>query len=337
MKNIFYAMVLCCCFAGNAQSDINNLFAAGLDDAERFTNSYLAPLSEGAIYSFSGSWFNTADAKPLGGFEISIIGNMTSYKNKEDKKSFVLNTAEYENLQFVDGSTSKTVSSALGDIEGVRVFVEAEIAPGITSREEFDLPTGLASENINFIPSGFIQASVGLIKGTELKARFLPKINTDDVSIGLFGLGIQHEFTKHLPADKVLPVAISGVIGYTSLNGTYDFTNTNIIAGQDQRIDAKINTWIFQALVSTKLPVINFYGSLGYVSGKSETAILGTYDVQSGPFQQTYVDPFTVNADASGVTANVGTKIKLGFFRLHADYAIAEFNNLSVGVSFGFR
>ena len=176
-----------------------------------------------------------------------------------------------------------------------------------------------------------------MIKGTELKARFLPKIKTDEVSIGLYGIGIQHEFTKHLPADKILPVAISGVIGYTHINGTYDFTDTNIIAGSDQSIDAKINTWVFQAVVSTKLPIINFYGSLGYMTGKSETAILGTYTVQSGPFQNTYVDPFTLTKDASGVTANIGTKLKLGFFRLHADYTIAEFNNLSLGLSFGFR
>jgi len=337
MKNLFFTLMVCGVFAAQAQSNINDLLAAGLNDAERFTNDYLAPVSEGAIYSIAGSWFNTADAKPLGGFEISFIGNMTSFRNKQDKKSFVLNTADYENLQFVDGSTSKTVSSALGDIEGVRVFVEAELAPGITAREEFELPTGLASENINFIPSGYLQGSVGLVKGTEIKARFLPKINADDVAVGLYGIGIQHEFTKHLPADKILPVAISGVIGYTHINGTYNFTDTNIIAGTDQRIDAKINTWVFQAVVSTRLPIINFYGSLGYLTGRSETAILGTYQVQSGPFQQTYVDPFTVNKDASGVTANIGTKLKLGFFRLHADYTIAEFNNLSVGLNFGFR
>jgi hypothetical protein len=330
-------MMGCCVFAVQAQSNVNDLFAAGVEDAETFMNDYLSPVSEGAIYSISGSWFNTGDAKPLGGFEVSVIGNLTGFKNKEDKKSFVLNTADYQNLQFVDGSPSKTVASALGDIEGIRVFVEAEIAPGVTSREEFDLPSGLASENINFIPSGYIQASVGLIKGTEIKARFLPKINTDEVSIGLYGIGIQHEFTKHLPADKILPVAISGVIGYTHLDGTYDFTDTNIIAGSDQKIDTRINTWVFQAVVSTRLPVINFYGSLGYMSGKSETAVLGTYTVQSGPFQNTYEDPFTLNKDASGVTANVGTKLKLGFFRLHADYTIAEFNNLSLGLSFGFR
>jgi hypothetical protein len=215
--------------------------------------------------------------------------------------------------------------------------VEAEIAPGVTERQEFELPSGLASENINFIPSGFVQASVGLIKGTELKARFLPKINTDDVSIGFYGLGLQHEFTKHLPADKILPVAISGVIGYTHLDGTYDFTETNIVDGADQRIDVAINTWVFQAVVSTRLPVINFYGGLGYLSGKSETDVLGTYTVTSGPFQESYEDPFSLTKKASGVTANLGAKLKLGFFRLHADYSIAEFNNLSVGVNFGFR
>lgn len=335
-KFLFFISCLSISFL-SAQSNVNDLFAAGLADAERFTNDYLAPVSEGAFYSIGGSWYNTADAKPLGGFEISIIGNMASFKNKEDKKSFILDTSEYENLQFEDGSISNPVASALGDIVGIRVLVEAEVAPGVTSSETFELPTGLASEDINFIPSAFLQASVGIFNGTEIKGRFLPKINTDDVSIGLYGLGIQHDFTKLLPADRILPVAISGLIGYTHLNGTYDFTDTNIVAGENQHIDTKINTWNFQAVVSTKLPVINFYGGLGYLTGSSTTDVLGTYIVQSGPFQETYTDPFSIDNKASGVTANVGAKLKLGFFRLHADYTLGEFNNLSVGINFGFR
>ena len=334
MKAILFFLALACTFISSAQSNINEILAAGLEDAEKFTNDYLSPVSEGAIYSISGSWYNTADAKPLGGFEISIIGNMTSYKNKDDKQSFVLNTADYQNLQFVDGSSSKSVSTALGDLEGIMVFVEDD--NGLL-REEFELPSGLAAENINFIPSAYLQASVGIIKGTELKARFLPKINTDDVSIGLYGFGIQHDFTKHLPADKILPVAISAVIGYTHLDGTYDFTNTSIIDGENQRIETAMDSWVFQAVVSTRLPVINFYGGLGYLTGNSETDILGTYIVTGGPFQQIYNDPFSVDQKASGVLANVGAKLKLGFFRIHADYTLGEFNNLSVGLNFGFR
>ncbi len=334
MKRILFALFFTCLGTVSAQSGIDDLLLAGIEDAQRFTGDYLAPASEGIIYGVSGSWYNTADAKPLGGFEISLIGNLTYYKNKEDKKQFVLNTGDYENLQFVDGSTSKPVSSALGDIEGVLVFVEDETG---LLREEFELPSGLASEGLNFLPSGYIQASVGLIKATEVKVRFLPPINTNEARVSFYGFGLQHEFTKHLPADKVLPIAISGVIGYTHFDGKYDLTDSSFIAGSDQRFEMDINSWVFQAVVSTRLPVINFYGGLGYLSGKSDTDVLGTYTVQSGPFQETYVDPFSLSTKASGVVANIGAKLKLGFFRLHADYSLGEFNNLSFGINFGFR
>jgi len=90
-------------------------------------------------------------------------------------------------------------------------------------------------------------------------------------------------------------------------------------------------------VASTRLPVINFYGGLGYITGKSDTDVLGTYQVQSGPFQTTYEDPFKISNKVSGVVANVGTKLKLGFFRLNADYNIGEFNTFTFGVNFGFR
>ncbi|MDX1364978.1 DUF6588 family protein [Arenibacter latericius] len=335
MKYIIASACLFLGFAGFSQSNVNEIFAAGIEDAEKFTDNYLGPVSEGALYSLANGWYNTADAKPLGGFEISIVGNMTSFK--DDKKTFLLNTADYENLQFQDGSTSKLVSTALGDLEGIGVFVEGEFL-GISSREEFDLPTGLASEGINFIPSGFLQVGVGLVKGLEVKARFLPKIDNDEVNIGLYGVGLQQEITKLFSTENALPVAISAVIGYTHLDGTYDFTNTNVVDGKDQRIDVGMDVWNFQAVAATKLKIINFYGGLGYVSGKSITDVLGEYNVRSGPFQsETYIDPFSFTRKVSGMAATVGTKLKLGFFRLNADYTFAEYNNLTVGVNFGFR
>ncbi len=321
---------------GKAQ-DLNDIFVSGVADAEQFANAYLAPVSEASIYSISNGWYNTADAKPLGGFEISIIGNMTGFKNKEDKKAFLLDPADYENLDFVNNpGQPRQVATALGDIEGVNVFVEDQ--SGIFYRD-FELPSGLASENLNFIPSGYLQGSVGLIKGLEVKARFLPKIKfDDDAKIGLFGAGLQYDFTKMLPADKLLPVAISAVIGYTNLNGEYDFTESSTISGSDQRIDANFKTWNFSAVVSTRnIPVINFYGGVGYITGKSDIDLLGTYEANGPFFSETVVDPFSVSKKASGVSANLGTKLKLGFFRLNAEYNISEFSTFTFGVNFGFR
>ncbi|RDY60824.1 DUF6588 family protein [Flagellimonas nanhaiensis] len=336
MKRIILLLALVSFSSGMAQSNINDLLAAGLNDAERFTTAWLVPVTEAGVYSISNGWYNSADAKPLGGFEISIVGNLTGFKNKDDKKSFTLNTADYENLQFLDGSTSKEVATALGDIEGIDVAIVATIE-GQQVNTQFELPSGLASEDLNFVPSGYIQASVGLIKGTEVKARFLPKIDTDDVKIGLYGFGIQHDFTKHLPADKLLPVAISAVIGYTKLSGEYDFSDTGVIAGENQRLDAQFSSWNFSAVVSTRLPVINFYGGLNYITGKSETDILGRYEVQTIGAPIVYTDPFNISNNVSGVSGNIGTKLKLGFFRLNADYNLAQFNTFTFGINFGFR
>ncbi|WP_282049398.1 DUF6588 family protein [Maribacter aquivivus] len=338
MKNLLTSIFVGTCLTASAQADFNNVLSAGVEDAETFTTDYMAPLSESVVYSMSTGWYNTADAKPLGGFEISIIGNITGFKNKEDKKTFILDPNDYQNLDFVDNpGVARQVSTALGDISGTEVFVEGEVL-GVTVRETFELPSGLSGEDIDFVPSGYVQASVGLIKGTEVKARFLPKMEYEDASIGLFGLGIQHDFTKLLPADKILPVAISAVIGYTNISGDYDLANADLIDGENQRIEAEISSWAFGAVVSTKLPIINFYGGVNYITGKSVTDVLGTYRVTSGPFaSETYEDPFSITKKVNGVTGTLGTKLKLGFFRLNAEYNLGEFNTATVGINFGFR
>lgn len=336
MKKLLTLIFMGGCLTTFAQVDFNNVLAAGLEDAERYTTDYLSPLSESVVYNMGTGWYNSADAKPLGGFEISIIGNISGFKNKQDKTAFILDPNDYENLDFVENpGVAREVSTALGSISGVEVFVEDQVT-GL--RETFELPSGLSGEGVDFIPSGYIQASVGLIKGIEIKARFLPKMNFEDASIGLIGFGLQNDITKLLPADKVLPVAISAVIGYTNISGDYDLSNADLIEGENQRIEGSINSWVFSGVVSTKLPIINFYGGVGYVTGKSVTDILGTYRVTRGPFSsETYEDPFSVTKKVNGVTGTVGTKLKLGFFRLNAAYNLGAFNTATVGVNFGFR
>ncbi len=316
-----------------AQSGLNNIFAAGLEDARRFSASYFDPLNESIVFTTSSGWYNSAKAKPLGGFEISVIGTVSGLNGKTEKTQFSLNTGDYQNLQFASGPETQIVSTALGDQVGIGVFVEGA---GGADRRDFQLPTGLGSD-ISFVPTGYVQAAVGLIKGTEVKARFLPKVGFQGTRVGLIGAGIQHDFTSHIPADKLLPIAVSGVIGYTRVSGEYDFTNSDIISGSGQRVDQALSVWNFSAVVSTKLPIINFYGGLGFTTGTAETSLLGTYVVSEGPFQQTYTDPFTLDNRYSGFTGTAGFKLKLGFIRFHADYQLSEFSNVTAGVHFGFR
>ena len=320
-----------------AQNDIDVLLAAGIDDAERFVNDYLMPGTNGLMHSMNANWFNTADVKPFGGFEISVIVNASSVT--DDHKIFNLNTADYENVQFADGSGAKLVSTVLGENDPA-IFVEIEYDDPIfgNQTESIELPNGIGSASADLLPTAFIQGAVGLGKGIEVKGRFVPTINTEDVDLSLYGAGLQMEFTKWLPADKILPIAISGLVAYTHLDGSYDLTGSTGIEGENQRLESDTNTWLFQLIASTKLPVINFYGGLGYLKGKSESNLLGTYRVTNGFLtSESIVDPFSVSSEVSSVRGTIGTKLKLGFFRLNAEYHLSEFDAFSVGINFGFR
>lgn len=338
MKNKVLVFVFCLvAMSAKAQNDIDVLLAGGIEDAQRFANDYLAPGTNGVMHSMNANWFNSGKVKPLGGFEISVIANASMIK--DEHKMFNLNTANYNNVQFVQGANSQLVSSVLGENNSA-IFVQVEYDDPLFGNQtaQLELPDGIGSDSANLLPTAFIQGALGLSSGLELKARFVPKVETDDVSLSMYGAGLQMEITDWFPTSKMWPVALSGLVAYNHLDGSYNLSETSGIEGENQKLENNTNTWLFQVLASTKLPVINFYGGLGYIKGKSESDLLGNYRVTDGFLtSDTIVDPFSVSSDVSAVRATIGTKLKLGFFRLNAEYHLSEFNAFSVGLNFGFR
>ncbi len=320
-----------------AQDKLEDLIAAGIEDAQRFATDYLTPGTESLMHNVANGWIQSAEVKKPLKFDISLIGNIILVK--DEHQTFTLNTADYKNLKFQDGSTVKQVATVFGE-NNPDITVYSEVKDGdLTVRVPFELPQGLASVNMNILPAAFLQARLGLFKGTELKLRYFPKIKQEDVDVGLYGVGLQHEFTSWLPAEKLFTVAISGIVAYTNVGANYDFTNNNIVTGTNQRFDLTVNSWLFQLQASTKLPVINFYGGIGYVSGNSEFNVLGNYKVVDGiPIDEDtdeFQNPFTVENSVSDMRGTLGLILELGFFGLHVDYTFAQYNNASVGMHFG--
>lgn len=330
-------VVLLTTFTGRAQNDIDVLLTAGVEDAERFANDFLAPGTNGLMHSMNANWFNSAKVKPLGGFEISIIANAALIKDKD--QTFTMNTADYNNVQFVQGPSAQSVASVLGENDP-SIFVEVEYDDPIFGSQtvELELPQGIGDASSNLLPTATLQGAVGLGSGLEIKARYIPEIETDNVSLSMYGVGLQLEFTKWLPADKLWPVALSGLVAYNHVDGSYDITESSGIEGENQKLKNNTNTWLFQLIASTKLPVINFYGGIGYISGTSDSDLTGSYRVTDGLLTtETIEDPFSVSSEITALRGTIGTKLKLGFFRLNAEYNISEFDTFSVGVNFGFR
>lgn len=337
MKNLsLFALLIMAMYTTNAQENIDELLAAGVKDAKTFTTSYIAPASEGLAFGINNGWFNKATTSKRFKLKFSILANGSFIK--DEKKSFVMNVSDYENIRFSDNSPSKTVATSLGHNDpDISVFVTYDDPIFGEQEVEVTLPTGIGATNINLIPTAYLQASFSPFKGTEIKGRFFPKVNTDDANIGLYGIGLQQEFTSWLPAEKVIPIAVSGVVAYTRLNGSYDFTDTGVVDGENQQIETIVNTMLYQLVVGTKFNIVNFYGGLGYVNGKSTTNLLGTYRVSNGVvFAEEIEDPFSIKQNVKGIRTTLGANLQLGFFALNADYTFAEFNSASLGINFSF-
>ena len=108
-----------------------------------------------------------------------------------------------------------------------------------------------------------------------------------------------------------------------------------------------MNTWTVQAIASLDFKVITLYGSVGYNNGKSSVRMKGdytlTYDLEDengnviGTIDESISDPISLDFQASGMRATLGTRLNIGFFKIFADYTLQEYNTVSAGIAFSFR
>ncbi len=193
MKKILFILLTISIYNSNyAQENIDDLLAAGISDAQKFTSSYIAPASGGLAYGINNGWFNNGKSPRRYGFELSLIANVSFIKDKH--KTFAMDIGDYENIRFEDNSSSKNVATALGhNNPDITVIVRYDDPIFGNQEAELTLPTGVGSTNINLIPTAFLQGSFSPFEGTQIKARFFPKTKTDEAEIGLYGVGLQQE------------------------------------------------------------------------------------------------------------------------------------------------
>ena len=321
--------------------DFDSFLEAGIADANLLLEAYMQPAFEGFGYGLNSGWYNTAKPHKFLGFDITATIN---YAIVPDARQFFLfNNNEYDNVFFAGGSSVQT-PTLFGPNLG------ADDLPQLSFRDFDDIdndgdvmeelirissPTGLGIDEsnitlgLNAVPSGIVQLGLGLFKGTELKLRYFPQQDFDDEgNVGLFGLGLMHDIGQYIPGEKLLPIDLSVFVGYTNLSSQV-FVND----AKTQSADFDASSWTVQAVASRKILFATVFAGIGYTNYDVDFALNGTFNTESG----TLVDPINFNFSDNGVRANVGLRLKLLFFTLTGEYAIQEYNTVSLGLGFSFR
>lgn len=361
MKNrIFTALFALLLTLGlNAQlGDLGKFLAAGPEDAQKLMVGYLSPYINAFGASMTGGWYNTAKPHQLGGFDITATFNTAFVPDAH--KTFDIASLGLEALTLNDPSDNISPTIAGKNNIGPRLDYGFNI-PNVDNPKAFDMPKGT---NFPYVPSPMLQAGVGLIKDTEINGRFMPTYSRNGGEIGMWGIGFKHGLKQWIPFIKRVPVLhVSLQYGYTKLNSSIGMTidpsmigaidGTTGITWDEQKMEFVAQSHTGNLLISANLPVVCFYGGIGFASTSSDLALKGIYPVIDPEASLIAGDPvvtdnsvltdpisMTVKNSDGSVTKpryNIGMRFKFAVVTIHGDYTWANYSMFTFGLGISFR
>jgi len=339
MKRLTLLLILLVPFMGKSQ-DIEQFLLAGTEDASKLTKNYVNPVAKGFMYGLNNGWYSTGRTHKKLGFDITLVANLAQVPGSDEVFQFV--ASDYSNITLVNGSSE--IQTLMGGDNNTTLAARIETDMGDFKLTNFTMPDGIGDDlPMNAVPSATLQVGIGIPGiNSDLKVRYLPKVGGSDLEVGMFGVGLQKSLSKMLKIDKT-PVDISALVAFTQLTAEYDIQEESDLSGSGQKMEFTTNAYTFQAIASVNLKLIEFYGAVGFNTAKMDVDIKGTYDLEytlegtGSTIKETVTDPVSVDFDASGVRATIGTRLNLGFFKIFGDYTIQEYNTITGGIAFSFR
>ncbi|WP_047788475.1 DUF6588 family protein [Tenacibaculum mesophilum] len=310
------------------------------EDASKLTNAYLDPAMKGFIYSMNNGWYHTAKVHKKFGFDITIGANA----------SFVPSEDEIFNLTKIGLSSNTTYNqNTTPTVTGSNSLTPAELTYRTTVNGQeveanFTMPEGVKDDlPANSVPAPSVQIGLGLPYKFEAMVRYVPKVGSDDVKGGLFGIGVKKEITNWFgPMDKT-PLHVSLLAAYTNMNVDYTIGDVSgDVSTENASAEFKLNSYTVQAIASLNFPVINIYGGVGYNGGNTRLNMLGTYilryEFNNIPVDEERVtDPLSLKTNTGSFNTTLGARLSLGFFKIFGSYTLQEYNSVNAGIAFSFR
>ena len=299
--------VFCFGFSAMAQTEIA--------DGKSLIEAYLSPLGNSLGAALNNGWYNTAKPHQLGGFDVTITANLVLVP--ASAKTF--NISESNNGTFSGGETPTILGNKSGETATSSAY------------GTITMPEGL---NIPMLPVPMLQAGVGLIKNTEIDVRFMPEIEMNGVSTGLWGVGVKHDILQWLPIADKIPIDVSFQAGYTKLSSQIMLEDPNSLEKAEATLDIGATT--FNILLSKKIAMFTAYTGLGYNSAKTTFNVEGTYNIAGLSLDVNDLTEFEFESN-NNLRANVGFRFQIAVLALQANYTFSEYPVATIGLGISIR
>lgn len=347
MKKVTLSLLTLLTLAFNAKAQEFETIILAKEDASKLTEAYISPAMKGLVYSMNNGWYHSAKVHKKLGFDVTIGANISFIPSKDEVFN-IANLNLSNNTSVTNGMTSSPTVAGSEDIVPADLRYETTIK-GQNVKADFTLPNGIKEDlPANAVPAPSIQVGLGLPFKLEAMLRYSPKVGSDDVKGGLFGIGLKKEITDWFgPLDK-LPLHVSLLAAYTNMTVDYNIGDIDgDIKATNALTEFQLNSYTVQAIASINFPIINFYGGVGYNGGntklklKADSDFIASYTTNTIPAASIEENlgrtPLSLKTSNGSFNATIGTRLSLGFFKIFGSYTIQEYNSVNAGIAFSFR
>tara|TARA_B100001057_G_scaffold501278_1_gene623101 strand:- start:14198 stop:15166 length:969 start_codon:yes stop_codon:yes gene_type:complete len=295
----------------NFDNFLNDVVQQSIHDSEIMLEGYMSPFGSAIGFGLNGGWYNTAKPHNVGGFDItaglhiiSIPNSAQSYNPENDFEIFEI-------------KGEKNIPTFMGDKNSNSQIV-------VNGQPIFDAPGGV---NVPYVPIPYFQGSIGGPKKTDILFRLSPfKLDFGKMEIGYWGIGFKHDLLQWIPIADKIPIDLSYLISYSKLSSSFNFDG-------NRSLDFKVRGLNQYLALSKKLSFITLYSGIGYHFSNSRLELLGNYNTQD-QVDQDLIDPLDFSfGNINGFKADLGIRMKILIFNIHANYTRAEYDIFTVGLS----
>lgn len=225
-----------------------------MDDAILFTDRYITPATDAAVYQAASGWMTTPKKKELWDVTVGLHANMF-FVPKADRHFRISN----DELKFfaIDGASSAMTPSALGGSQFVTLIGDLDGQP-ITLKS----PEGVDRETVVY---PYVQGALGLWGGTELVVKFSPETHLKHVSYQVYGFGVKHNISQYFQSSDGKTVHFAGLLAYSREDISVAFLDVETANYGNlglNSLNSLIDTWQFQLNASKEFKKFELSGGV---------------------------------------------------------------------------
>ncbi|HLF52980.1 DUF6588 family protein [Flavobacterium sp.] len=301
-----------------------------INDALFFSNQYITPAADAAIYQSSSGWVNSAKKRPLWDVTLGVHANVFFVPNKD--REFVINNSDFSFFSIENG-TSATVPTALGNDN--QVYLVGQLGD---EEVRMKTPEGVNQEVV-FYPH--LSGAIALWYGTEFLVKFAPRTKLKKGDYQVYGFGLKHNLSQYLKSLQANKINLAGVVCYSNEDISFGFLDPQTSSGNlgINKITGFVDTWQFQINASKEYKKFEFLA--GVIANTSDVEYRFTGEKgqieEVVPLQSVLNEKLKeIYKTRTNIIGEVSARYQISNLYLQSTIAFGKFVNTNLSLQYEF-